>query len=253
MIGPLLVLAGLGAIGVGCWKLRPAYHVSRGDTDDVVTIERATGPVELEGTASVIDGTVAAPLTKRDCLAYEYEVEEYQSSGKNSSWNTVETGSGAVRFRLEDETASVQVDPGGATLALTTATTVEVDGGEPEPDPIKEFLETESDLESENTALDLRVVEIATGNDRRYHERRLEAGDDVYVFGQSRYDVDARETMRDVSAVIEDGPETPAFVVSGSSQDGAARLLVKPVLPWLAGGLVVTLLGGWLATPSGLF
>lgn len=253
MIGPLLVLAGLGAIGVGCWKLRPAYHVYRGDTDDVVTVERAEGPVELEGTASIADETLSAPLTNRECLAYEYEVEEYQSSGKHSSWNTVETGSGAVQFRLEDETASVQVDPGGTTLALTTTTTVEVDGGEPEPDPIKAFLETESDLDSENTALDLRVVEIATGNDRRYHERRLEAGDDVYVLGQSRYDIDARETMRDVSAVIEDGPGTPAFVISDSSQDGAAWLLVKPVLPWLAGGLVMSLLGGWLAASTVLF
>lgn len=240
MVGTLFVLAGLCTVAYGCWKLRPAYHVYRGDTDDVLSVERAEGPVELEGTASELDdaGTVRAPLTGTPCLAYEYEVEELQSSGKNSSWNTVDEGSGRVPFRLEDGTASVRVDPTGATLALETDRTIEVDGGEPEPEPVGEFLERESDLESENESLDLGIVEVATGNDRRYHERRLEPGGEAYVLGRSRYDVEARETMRDVSAVVEDGPETPAFVVADTCQEGAARLLVKPALPWLVGGLL---------------
>ncbi|MDQ2052553.1 GIDE domain-containing protein [Natronolimnohabitans sp. A-GB9] len=243
MFDALFVGVGIALVAVGCWKLRPAYHVYRGDTDDVVSIERADGPVELEGTASPIDRTISAPLTGTDCLAYEYEVEELQSSGKNSSWNTVDEGVGGVPFRLEDATASVRVEPAGADLALSTEASIEVDGGEPEPEPIKAFLETESDLESENTSLDLRVVEIATGNDRRYHERRLEPGEDAYVFGQSRYDVDARETMRDVSAVIEDGPDTPAFVVADATQDVAARRLAKPAAVWIALGILAAGIG----------
>ncbi|SFB69441.1 E3 Ubiquitin ligase [Halobiforma haloterrestris] len=237
MFEVLFVVVGIGLVAGGCWKLRPAYHVYRGDTDDVVAIERAEGPVELEGTADRIDATATAPLTGSECLVYEYEVEEYQSSGKNSSWNTVDRGGGGVPFRLEDETASVRVDPAGADLALASEDTIRVDGGEPEPEPIREFLATESDLESENTSLDLKIVEIATGNDRKYHERRLESGEEAYVFGQSRYDVDARERMRDVSAVIEDGPGAPAFVVADASQEVAARRLAKPGLMWIALGL----------------
>lgn len=245
MVGTLFVPIGLCILVYGCLKLRPAYHVYRGDTTDVLSVERAEGPVELEGTASEVDdaGTLRAPLTGTPCLAYEYEVEEHQSSGKNSSWNTVDEGSGLVPFRLEDDTASVRVDPSGATLALETDQTFEVGGGEAEPEPVREFLERESDLESENTSLDLRVVELATGNDRRYHERRLEPGGEAYVLGQSRYDVEARETMRDISAVVEDGAETPAFVVSDTCQDGAVRLLAKPVVPWLAIGVFAVGLG----------
>ena len=49
--------------------------------------------------------------------------------------------------------------------------------------------------------------------------------------------------MRDISAVVEDGPETPAFVVSDTCQAGAARLLVKPALSWLAVGLLALGMG----------
>ncbi|MFU8866643.1 GIDE domain-containing protein [Natronococcus sp.] len=253
MFGPLLVLGGLVALVVGCLKLRPAYHVYRGETDDVVAVERAAGPVELEGTATAIGDRLRAPLTGTAALAYEYEVEEYQSSGKNSSWKTVDEGREATAFRLEDETASVRVEPAGAELALSTDTTIEVDGGEPEPEPIREFLAHESDLESENTSIDLKVVELATGNDRRYHERRLEPGGEAYAFGQSRYDIDARETMRDISAVVSDGDGTPAFVVSDSSRDGTARLLARRQLPWLVGGLLMIGVGVWLLPTSTLF
>ncbi|MCU4924480.1 E3 ubiquitin ligase family protein [Halobacteria archaeon AArc-dxtr1] len=250
MFGIALLVAGLGLVAYSVWGLRPAYHVYRGETDDIVGIEHAEGTVELVGTASPIDGAIEAPLTGSDCLAYEYEVEEYQSSGKNSSWRTVDEGAGAVPFRLDDETASVRVDPAGATLALSTDTTVRVDGGEPEPEPIRRFLEHESDLESENSSLDLRVVKIATGNDRKYHERRLDPDGEAYVIGRSTYDVEARETMRDVNAVVE-GDGAPTFVVSDSSQDGAAWLLAKEPLTWLVLGLAVAAGGGWL-TASGL-
>lgn len=250
MIGPSLALLGIAALAVGCWKLRPAYHVYRGETDDVVAVERAEAPVEIEGTASAVDGTVAAPLTGTPCLVYEYEIEELQSSGKHSSWNTVDEGLGGVPFRLEDETASVRVEPAGATLALSTDATIEVDGGDPEPERIREFLGTKSDLDSQNTSFDLGVVELATGNDRKYHERRLDPDGEAYVLGQSRYDIDARETMRDVSAVIEDGDGTPAFVVSDSCQEGATWLLIRPALPWLLGGITLFLVGGWLTAAA---
>lgn len=246
MLPTLFVLGGAALVAYGCWSLRPAYHVYRGDTDDVLAVERADGPVELEGTATEIDGGVRAPLTGTPCFVYEYEVEELQSSGGNnggSSWNTVEEGAGGVPFRLEDGTASVRVEPAGADLALTTARTIEVDGGDPEPEPVRRFLAEESDLTSEDSSIDLMVVEIATGNDRRYHERRLEPGEEAYVLGQSRYDVDARETMRDISAVVGDGPETPAFVVADTCQDGAARLVAKPGLTWIGIGLIVLLFG----------
>ncbi|ELY92999.1 hypothetical protein C482_20031 [Natrialba chahannaoensis JCM 10990] len=251
MVGLALLLLGIAGFLYTGYRLRPAYHVYRGDTDDVITAERADGPVELEGTASEITGTVEAPLTGTPCLVYEYEVEEHQSSGKNSSWNTVDSGMGGLPFRLEDRTASVRIEPAGADLALSTSASTKIDGGEREPESIRRFLEHESDLESENSSLDLGVVELATGNDRKYHERRLDPGEEAYVFGQSRYDVEARETMRDISAVVGDGPDTPAFVVADSCQDGAARLLVRQQLSWLAISAIVFVFGLWMTAETG--
>ena len=200
-------------------------------------------PGRLEGTASELEGTVSAPLTGTSCLVYEYEVEELESTGNGYSWVTVDEGVGSVPFRLEDETAGIRVEPAGADLALSTARTIEVDGGESEPEPVRRFLEEESELTAADETLDLVVLEIATGNDRRYHERRLEPGEEAYVLGQSRYDVDARETMRDVSAVVEDGPATPVFVVADSCQDDAALLLARPARNYVLIGLVLVLLG----------
>ncbi|AFZ72331.1 GIDE domain-containing protein [Natronobacterium gregoryi] len=243
MPGALFVLIGVALVAVGCWKLRPVYHVYSGGIDDVVSVERAETPVELEGTATAAEETISSPLTGTDCLVYEYEVEEHQSSGNGSSWNTVAEGAAAVPFRLEDDTAGVRVEPEEADCALSTAVTVGVDGGEQEPTQVEEFLETESELESENRSIDLGVVEVSTGNNRRYYERRLDPGEDVYVFGQSHYDIDARETMRDVGAVIEDGPETPAFVVADSCQYVAAKRLARPGLRWTGGGVLAAAIG----------
>lgn len=249
MFGLLVLAAGVVLLGFSAARLRPAYHVYRGETQDIVEVERMDGPVELEGTATTVDRTLSAPITGTECLAYEYEVQEYKSSGKSSSWRTVDQGSAAVPFRLEDRTASVVVDAVGAEPVLSTDWRTKVQGGEPEPEPVAEFLAAHADLDSQNRSVDIGITELATGNDRRYYERRLHPDEDAYVLGQTTYDVDARETMRDVSAVVQDGPETPAFVVADEGQEDTAWQLVTDESGWLLLALVLVGFGLFATAP----
>lgn len=243
MIELLFAAVGAAMLGYAGLQLRPAYHVYRGETQDIIEVERKEGPVEIEGTAETAAGTLEAPISGQECLAYEYEVEEYQSSGKNSSWNTVDEGEAATPFRLEDQTASALVDATGAAISLETDDKTRVDGGEEEPPAIREFLDKNADLDSQAGGIDVGPLTLGTGNDRRYREARLHPGDEAYVLGQTDYDVDARESMRDISAVVRDGEEAPAFVVAQGDQNRAARRLFFDQIWTIVLGLALLIFG----------
>lgn len=75
----------------------------------------AQGYVELEGDARLMDGPpIIAPLTKTRCVWWRFAIEEKRSSGKNSKWVTVESGTSDDCFELDDGTGRCVVDPDGA-------------------------------------------------------------------------------------------------------------------------------------------
>lgn len=242
MVGSILFFAGIVAALFGALRLGPALDVFIGDADDGLGIDRESGPVELEGTADVIGETVRTPLTETSCLAYEYEIEERRPG---TGWSTVDRGRDAVPFRLTDDTAGVRVDPTGARLALSTTETVTVDGTEATPDIGRPDRETETRAVTDDDVPEIRHVSY---RDHRYRERRLEPGDDVYVVGEARYDVDAREEMRDVNAVVENGPRTVTFVVADGPRIDAGWRLLKPAAKLLGVGAVLIGAGVLLLT-----
>ena len=249
MLGSILFFAGVVAALFGALRLGPALDIFVGDPDDVLGIDRDPGPVELEGTAEVIGETVRAPLTETPCLVYEYEIEV---RGPGTGWSTVDSGRGSVPFRLTDDTAGVRVDPTGARLALSTGETVAADGAESTPDAVRTDDEPETSRGSEERAVtgdgDGRVTGSVPYRDRRYRERRLEPGDAVYLVGQARYDVGAREELGDVNAVVENGPRTVTFVVADAHRIDAGRRLLKPAARLLGVGAVLIGFGVLLST-----
>ena len=76
------------------------------------------GYVELSGFAradnSAETDVLLAPLTKTPCVWYRYRIERYERGGKNSRWNTVESGSSERWFILDDSSGRCHVDPRGA-------------------------------------------------------------------------------------------------------------------------------------------
>lgn len=234
-VGSLLVIGGAGALRQW-WLIR---------TSELGTVydAGAGGPVVLEGTARPAGETLAAPFTDVECLAYEYEIEEYDPDDDGSDWDTVARGRQAVPFLLEGAAGSVLVAADAEGMELDVGddeTTRTVPGGDEPPDPIREFIERTDDVGSENRTLDLGILELDYGARRRYREARLEPGETTFVGGvaRSRHGVD-RPVPSEATAVI--GPnrsggllarwraEVPALVADAPKDEVVGRKLESGV------------------------
>ena len=230
-----LFLTAFGLVGLvvflfGARDLRVVYHVLRNDPVDVYTLPNRPGPVEIEGTAHEgDDGTVTAPFSGQECFAYEYEAQELRSSGKSSHWETLDEGSRAVPFFLDDGNARVRVEPGGADLHLEDHVT-RVDPGDEPPERIQRYIEATDDVDAQDRTLDLRVVELNLGNDQKFIERRLDVGESVYVYGEAFSESVAGWGSGFVNSVVRRGDRTPAFVISDAPERATAWRIARGAL-----------------------
>lgn len=221
-------------------ELAAVYHILGNDPIDVRNLAGKRGPVEIEGSASPLEetGTVTAPFSGSECVAYTYEVEELRSSGKSSSWHTLDEGMAGVDFLVEDETGAVRVDPDGADIRLEDHST-HLSPGDELPPRIEAYVRDTEDVEPQDTTVDLLVTELNLGNEQRFTERRLDVGETVYVYGQVRRGSTPAWGSRRVGAVVQDGAGVPLFVISDTDERGTAWRFART-------GLVRVGLGGIL-------
>jgi len=244
MVLPLLVALVLLAVGgyllyAGGSSLRTVGHILRNDPVPVRELHGHTGPVEVEGTARTADGeTVTAPFTGTPCLAYTYEVEELRSTGKSSSWRTLDEGMAGVDFVVEDDTGRVRVDPEGAEIRLGDHT-LRVGPGDELPERLARYVEQAEDIEKQDGSVDLGITELHLGNEQRFTERRLDRGESVYVFGQAARGPSTGWGSDPVDAVVSDGPGTPVFVVSDTDERRTAWRFATDGLWRVAVGTVI--------------
>lgn len=243
----LFLLGGLLALGYGTVVGAKLYRIGRDDPIPTYRL-RHGGTCEVEGVATVHEETVSAPFTGTDCLVCRWTVEEYQQSGKHSHWKTVDSGVWSRPFVLADDTGRVLVEPDGAEFSLDEDDTVRVDGGDAPPHRVQQFIDANDRVDDEDGELDLGVVTVSTGNDRRYVEERLDPGDSAYVFGHARSN---RRPGSGVEGVVGAPPADrtgsrldrllgPLFLVSDTTEQGVLRRLRwRAVVPGLVGvGLV---------------
>jgi len=242
MVVPQLVLLGVATVGgyfllTGGRELYTVAHILRNDPVPIRTVDGHTGPVEIEGTAVVDEesGTVTAPLTGSDCLAYTYEVQELRSSGKHSDWETLDEGMGGVDFLVDDDTARVRVDPERADVRFESHS-VTVPPGTELPDSLARYVAASDAVDEQDRTLDLVVTELSVGNKQRFVERRLDPGERVYVYGHARRGPAAEWGSDLVDAVVGAGDGTPVFVISDTDERGTAWRIAR-------GGLCKTGLG----------
>lgn len=241
-------LPGLFILYLGGRDLRVVYHILTNEPVSVREVASRTGPVEIEGTATDDDGqTVTAPFTDTACLAYEFEAQEYRSSGKTSSWHTLDEGGDAVSFLVEDDTGTVLVDPTGADLRFEEHT-LEVPGGTEPPEWIARYISATDEIDPQNKTANLIVAEFDYGRDQRFVERRLGVGESVYVYGQVRRVPSGQWRRGLVDGIISGGEGTPVFVISDTSERETAWRIGKGALFRAGFGLVwlVFAVGFWL-------
>ncbi|WP_254271937.1 E3 ubiquitin ligase family protein [Haloarcula marina] len=221
-------------------ELKTVFHILRNDPLPVRELDGHTGPVEIVGTAGEgDDGTVTAPFTGSRCLAYTYEVEELRSSGKSSSWHTLDSGTGGVDFVVDDGTDRVRVDPTGADIHFESHT-VTVPPGTELPDRLAEYVASTDEVDAQDRTVNLLVTELSIGNKQRFTERRLDVGEDVYVYGSARRGPPTEWGSGLVDAVVGGGEGTPVFVISDTTERGTAWRIARGGL-WRAGIGVVLL------------
>lgn len=239
LVGGVFLVIGLTQIARASSELRTVYHILSNDPIPIRDLPSRSGPVEIEGTAAVDDDhdPVRSIFTESQCLAYDYEVEEYRSSGKNSSWHTLDSGSEAVPFVVEDDTGAVRVSPDNAEFRFEDHT-LRIEGGQEPPERIRAYIERTDAVDPQDKSLDVVVTELDYGNDQRFTERRLDPGEDVYVYGTVGSGPGGEWGSRLVDAVIEDGPGIPEFVVSDTTERATARRIGKSAAVKAATGLL---------------
>lgn len=225
-----LALGALLTIG-GAWLAYTSYKRRRQrqlmESTETSTIRSITdGPVEIVGTTKPSDeGGVRAPFSEDTCLVAEWRIEEWEESGKHSSWKTVGSGVVGAPFLVDDGTGEVLVRPKpGATVDIDTAAEaqISVPGPEDPPEPIREFLALSGTPGPSNQAL---IKALDWGNqvgDRRYDQHLIRPGEEVYVHGTA--------VKRDGSEnVWGGGPETLEIraVTSDDDVEEAGMFLVS--------------------------
>ncbi len=75
----------------------------------------AQGYVELSGRAQLPAGSeVLSPLSRRPCVWWQFRIEQKRRSGRNTRWQTINSGISPTPFLLVDETDTCLVNPLGA-------------------------------------------------------------------------------------------------------------------------------------------
>ncbi len=251
LLGGVLTLIGGYYLYTGGRRLPLLYRLYVGDPLPIRDLVYHDGTVEIEGTARIDEECATAVFSGTDCLAYEYEVQEYQSSGKSSSWQTLKQGGRAVPFLVEDTSGSVLVEPTAPELHLDSWR-FRVEGGEEPPERIANFIDFVDEVDSQQKSVNLVITELDYGNDQRFIERRLEPGEPVYVYGTVERAAAGEWGSGRVDGKLTDGGGSSPLIISDSSEQKAIRRIAKgPILRTLLGFALVVLGIGFLG--SGVF
>jgi hypothetical protein len=208
----VLLFGGGGVVAVwwGSISFRDGFDIWSNDPVDAASVRNESGVVEVSGTAQSLNGTVTAPYSNEDCLAYTYARKErhedhhHDEEDNTPDWRTVESGGDNVPFVVEDDSGRVAVDPEGADISME-----------------------DKDYSSRH-----RTKQI---------ERRLDVGEAVHVFGHRL--ADGGGALADEQAYIGDGGEVNYRIADTTGGRAVMRLLAKGVGAMVFGVVFVGVAG----------
>ena len=192
----------------GFVKKRELSYIANTPTSKIRSMPM--GMVEVKGQAleGAPEFVLSAPFSGKDCLAYMYEVQEYEQRGKNSSWVTVDNGVSDQRFLVDDGTGEVVVDPRGADFEFEDKKVYRVDSTEDANKNIREFVGDKGGPGG-----------LIFENDRKYIEWIITPEEDVYVNG---YASKEKGESSEYAVIKEDENET-TFLISDKSEKQLIR------------------------------
>jgi hypothetical protein len=173
----------------------------------------APGLVEINGSA-VNWKAMPGPMTREDCVYYQYQIEQYVSSGKNSHWETILKGDSKENpFYVQDDTGTVRVEPEGSTVVIPDDYQLETGLFTDVPPHIDEFMD--------RNGISCRTF-FGFEKKLRFTERHLKPAEKVFVMGTCQ---EAPTKPSDPPAGVAEGVclargqlSSNVFIVSDQSQ-----------------------------------
>ncbi|EKD51607.1 MAG: hypothetical protein ACD_62C00220G0001 [uncultured bacterium] len=162
------------------------------------------GFVEVCGTILAGGALLEAPISKKKCVYYEFELAERVRSGKSAHWKTRIKESKDVPFLLQDDTGKTLVNMNGAKTIFDEDSEFTSGGlfGEDTPESTKQLLKQKYGFNAEGWVFDKTL---------RFTETILEHGNQIYVLGNAQVSINDTVIKKDDIMIVADGSEENAL------------------------------------------
>lgn len=207
----------------------------------------AAGRTELSGTCEPIEGvgTIPQPFSDGECLVAQYEIEEWDDTGDDSHWETIDSGTLVTPFAIDDGTGRMRVEPeADATYEISEANTLErrVDEDRMPPDTVVAFLQGEPDETVDGGLMEELLGDrpsVRGNDDRRYTQRVIPPGEAIYLLGgaQPKSGTDGSETGTLVFGRDEGSGE---FVIADQTEDAVVSDYSMEAPAQIFGGIALS-------------
>jgi hypothetical protein len=221
-------LCGMGMIWKGLNDLMILRFIRDTPTSSIGSM--ASGDTEIKGAARKLETEFDSPFSDRRCVAFEYKIEEYRSAGRSRKWETVDFGGTNEPFALEDDTGAAAVDPSKASLRIDWDVAAKTDGDTEPPEAVRDFIMNSEELSFEYNK------SMGTGNPRRYKEKVVSPGQELYVFGEgSSY---SKHGIKEVHA-----GKAPIYLISDKPEDALSNDFSTWYKRFIPAGLLAGIIG----------
>jgi len=238
-IGVLSVFIGLAVICIGFIFFRKKRLIENIPTSKIRSI--AMGLVEIFGQVIPIkERILKSPFTDKECVYYQFTIEEYRSSGKNSQWVTIKKGEQRDLFYLKDDTGKVMIDPTGATIEARKNFEYQSGLGKDPPEQVIRFL-TVNNLAHEGF--------FGLNKTMRYHETIIIPDDTLYIMGTAGENPFNKEVTGNHvdSIIIQKGKYEKHYYISDKSEKQILKNLTLLTYVMWGFGMVLIIIGAILS------
>lgn len=216
------MLAGLFTwLAVRAWRKR--WLISKTETSQIGAL--AHGLVEVKGKAHAVNGTLKAPISGVDCLAYTLKIERPDEDDRDD-WDTVHQEEQVAPFRVDDGTGRVQVDVDHGDLEL------QLDGKVYGDDEVPEELNDRYGGVMAREGFLGKAGAVVTGEwgSARYTEGVLAPDDAVYVLGAAT--PRPEEQAEGSKLWISKDDQAPRLLVSTKTESSLLKDSLKAAIGW---------------------
>lgn len=209
------------------------------DTPTETVRSAAAGRTELTGTGRALGAPLQRPFSDGACLAASYEIERWKFDDDGSNWQTVERGTVAEPFQLDDGTGTMHVDADrDAQYHFEDHHTRKrtVAGSEPEPERIRQFLRARSDLDGQPDENG-----VVCDDKRRYVEEWIPPETELYLLGSAE-PTDASDTNT-AGLVLRRDESADRFILSSKREQELIDEARWQAPAWMVFGIAFSAFG----------